>query len=170
MPWHTVRISGKKAYKFEYEMGINQNEKIECINSFLSSDSFVKFIEGLCDIGIYIIGYNDKVKKLDEYLDRTYEKETINKAFDWMNFKEEHMEEIYEGSTLESPEQLVVDAANDIDAILDKRYELQSKKEFDLKVLKYNLNKIYTNLIDELYPDEFDNCQLLYNRIVESHS
>lgn len=163
-------ISGKKAYKFEYEMGINQNEKIECINSFLSSDSFVKFIEGLCDIGIYIIGYNDKVKKLDEYLDRTYEKETIDKAFDWMNFKEEHMEEIYEGSTLESPEQLVVDAANDIDAILDKRYELQSKKEFDLKVLKYNLNKIYTNLIDELYPDEFDNCQLLYNRIVESHS
>ncbi len=132
-------ITGSNSkFPFEYKI----NELREILNAFICSDNFTVLLDALYQL--YSCG--DEISNLNKDLNKKYDDETIQKAFD-AEFGTNDYE--HDNSLPElSPE--VINAKNEMNKIIDKEYSIQ----YQQKIARYEINEAFIMLINEIFDNK----------------
>lgn len=123
-----------------WRIGLKPNE---ILNKFFTTDEFFYLMQALSELDDVYSGPNQE-KAAWEVIYKKYDEKLIDEAIEK---RDDHYEK---GDLLPSPELCeVVRAVNDA---IDLGYEASMKKEYDSNVFKYRLERIFTQLIEKLYP------------------
>ena len=120
-------------------------ESNEVLNKFVTANDFFYLIQALAELNETYSGPNKEKASWEEIYKR-FDKDLIDEAIDK---RDDHYDE---GDPTPSPE--LCEAVQAINAAIDLGYEDSLKKEYDIDVFKYRLERTFAQLIENLYPSK----------------
>lgn len=120
-------------------------ESNEVLNKFVTANDFFYLIQALAELNETYSGPN-KEKAAWEEIYKRFDKDLIDEAIDK---RDDHYDE---GDPTPSPE--LCEAVQAINTAIDLGYEDSLKKEYDIDVFKYRLERTFAQLIENLYPSK----------------
>lgn len=117
----------------------------QIIDNFITSEHFFYLIQALAELDNVYSGPN-KEKLAWDAIYQKYDKDLITEA---LEKRDDHFEE---GTPLPSPE--LCEAIIAINEAIDIGYEGSQKQEYETDVYRYRLERTFSQLIDNLYPNK----------------
>lgn len=124
--------------------GMHAQESRVLMNKLLNAKRLVDFIEGLKHLDdAYLIP--NRAKKVEDDLIKKLGTALFREASEW----NDKLDESYDGP---EPRSELCEAVKMYRETIDEMCEINDQYERDIKVFRYELHEVYTELIDEMYP------------------